>query len=98
MNTSSRRSFLAVTGVTAAGIGAAAILPGSAEAQTSSGQAMSLQTVEAEVGVSLDDTVLLACVNDHEQGEVTVINGDAEITVIDHALARHIARLAGNGG
>jgi hypothetical protein len=42
-------------------------------------------------------TVLLACVNDHERGEVTVINGDAEITVTDHALARHIARIAGSG-
>ena len=55
-------------GATAAAVGAAAILPGSAaEAQTPSGQAMSLQTVEADVGVSLDDTVLLACVNDHER-------------------------------
>jgi alanine dehydrogenase len=40
------------------------------------------------------DGLLLASVNDVSKGEVTVISGGAEVTVVDHDLARRIARLA----
>jgi hypothetical protein len=47
--------------------------------------------------VALAETVLMACVTDASAGEVTVINGEAEITLTDPALARRIAQLSGKG-
>ncbi len=55
---------LAVTGATAAAIGAAAILPGSAaEAQTPAGKD-ALSAAESAAGGPLASTLLVACVTD----------------------------------
>lgn len=98
MNTSSRRHFLAVTGAGAAAVGAATVLPSSlAGAQQRADQEVNEADFDAGAGVSLADTVLMACVTDVSAGEVTVINGDAEITLTDPALAQRIAQLSGKG-
>ena len=97
MDTPSRRSFLAVTGATAAAIGAAAILPGSAaEAQTPAGH-NDLSAAESAAGGPLASTSLVACVTDLERGEVTVVTDDDEIAVTDPGLARLIARISRSG-
>ena len=97
MDTPSRRSFLAVTGATAAAIGAAAILPASAaEAETPAGED-ALSAAESAAGGPLAGTLLMACVTDLQRGEVTVITDDDEITVTDPGLAGLIASISRSG-
>ena len=85
----SRRTFMVGVAGLAAGAGALATL------QTS-GVAPSL----APVGQTLDDGAaaagaLVAYVKDLAAGEIAVMRGDTEVVVVDHELARALARLVG---
>jgi hypothetical protein len=93
MERPTRRAFLAYTGTGAAGLGLAAMSPGVANA------------VEAAARVDepdVDPTVtggepLLASVTDLRTGELTVILGAREVSVVDHDLAQRIARISQTG-
>jgi hypothetical protein len=96
MNTSSRRHFLAITGAGAAAAGVATVLPASlAGAQPDPDHTLREADFDSGAGPSLSDTVLLAYVSDPSAGEVTVINGADEVTLVDPALAQRIAQLSG---
>ena len=98
MNTPSRRTFLALTGAGAAAVGAATVLPASlAGAQQVAGPELDAADFDAGAGASLSEAVLMVCVTDRATGEVTVIDGEAEVTLTDPALAQRIAQLSGKG-
>ena len=98
MSTSSRRTFLAFTGAGAAAVGAAAVLPASlAGAQSVADHELDAADFDAGAGASLSEAVLMAFVTDRATGEVTVIDGETEITLTDPALASRIAQLSGKG-
>jgi hypothetical protein len=98
MNKSSRRHFLAASGAGVAAAGAATLLPAPlATAQQPQAESMINEAdFEAGAGSSLSETVL-ACVSDASPDEVIVINGAAEITVTDPALAHRITQLSRKG-
>ena len=86
MNQPTRRRFLAMTGAGAAAISAAAVAPGAlASTRDTAGQQHGddLGSVEGPI---------VAYVDDLSAGEVTVMVGEHEISVVDHDLAARIAR------
>jgi hypothetical protein len=92
MDNPTRRAFLTYTGAGVAAVGVAAVSPAMASASEAA-----VDRLAGEQPVDLNaagDELLLASVNDLSKGEVTVISGGAEVTVVDHDLARRIARLA----
>jgi len=85
----SRRTFLAGAAGLAAGTG------GLAAAQASGAVPFAGAATAAETAV--DDTAgaLVAYVRDLAAGEIAVMRGDREVVVVDHDLARALARLVG---
>jgi Rieske Fe-S protein len=95
MDQPTRRAFLAYTGAGVAAIGVAAVSPAVASASEAAADRLAPeQPIEDN---SVNDEPLLASVNDLSKGEVTVISGGTEVTVVDHDLARRIARLSAKG-
>lgn len=90
MNDSTRRGFLAMTGAGVAAVGAAAVVP---TAFASDRYDKDPQETE---GPAVEGP-LVAHVNDLSTGEVSVMVGEHEVTVVDRDLARKIARLSRTG-
>ncbi len=88
MSDSTRRGFLAMTGAGAAAVGAAAVVP---NAFAGSRNDTDQQTADA----SAVDGPLVAYVNDLRTGEVSVMVGEHEVTVVDKDLVARIARISG---
>ncbi len=82
-----RRGFLAVSGVGAAAVAAAALAP-SAEAIESAASAPS-----SDLGST--DGPLVAYVDDVASGRITLVAGDSRAVVTDRALATSLARKVG---
>lgn len=94
MEPTNRRTFLAISGAGVAAVGVAALSPQMAGAAQSDAV-----TTEPEVDpVTIGDEPLLVSVEDLAAGSVAVVHGGRETTVIDHQLARKIARLARKEG
>ncbi len=94
MTDSTRRGFLVMTGAGAAAVGAAAVVPG-AFASDRNDSAVSADEQAAQ-GPAVEGP-LIAYVNDVSTGEVSVMVGDQEVTVVDRDLAAKIARLSRAG-
>ncbi len=92
MTQPSRRQFLAVSGAGAVAVGAATIVPASlAAAAEAPGQ-----DLDSEHGVDalLDDSPMIVSVDDLASGQLSIMHGDREFSVTDHALAQRIAHIA----
>ncbi len=89
MSDSTRRGFLAMTGAGAAAVGAAAVVPNAFAG--SRNDTVDQQTADA----SAVDGPLVAYVNDLRTGEVSVMVGENEVTVVDKDLVARIARISG---
>ena len=90
MTQHSRRTFLITTGVaaTTAGAIASGALPAVAAAPVSPDAA-------PDYGLPGDRRSLVAYVSDAATGQVTVMSGDREVVVTDHALVRRLTREVG---
>jgi len=93
MENPTRRAFLAYTGTGVAGLGLAAIAPAAANAAEVASARGEAVVDPATVG----EEPLLASVTDLGAGQVTVVLGESEVTVVDHQLAQRIARLSQTG-
>jgi hypothetical protein len=89
MNDSTRRGFLAMTGAGAAAVGAAAIVPSAFASNRPEGAD---KTAPEDYDVPAVDGALVAYVHDVKTGEVSVMVGEHEVTVVDKSLAAKIAR------
>ena len=87
MTQPSRRRFLALTGASAAALSAAAVVPNAMAAGAEAAVPLSADELDAVSGP------LVAYVEDPGTGEVTVMVGEHEVTVVDHDLAAKIVRL-----
>ncbi len=90
----SRRTFL--TGAAGAAAGAGVLVA----AQTLSGAAPLAVSTPLAAAAATDvaaatSGALVAYVRDLAAGEIAVMRGDTEVVVVDHDLARALARLAG---
>jgi len=90
MTQHSRRTFLITTGVAATSAGAvtSGALPAAAAATPSPDAA-------SDAGLSADRRSVVAYVSDAASGQVTVMSGDREVVVTDHALVRRLTREVG---
>ena len=83
MNPVSRRIFLARTGVAAGAIGASGLLAG----------AVAADPLDDTDDVITDQPVI-ARVRNVSTGEISLYVGEEEISIVDRALARRLARVA----
>lgn len=88
----SRRTFLAGAAGVAVGAGGLAVARSSGAVPLGGGASAAEQVVEAATAPT---GALVAYVRDLAAGEIAVMRGDTEVIVIDHGLARALARLAG---
>lgn len=84
---SSRRKFLAATGAGAAAVGAAAVLPATAEAATGP------DTLEADLAGNTGPMPVIVTIDDPGSGRISVLHGEREFTVTDRDLADRILGL-----
>jgi hypothetical protein len=91
MNAPTRREFLATTGVSVAAVGAAALAPAAFAGKQTEEEA-SANGLDVSAGTA--DGQLVAYVHDVSTGELSVMVGEHEVTVVDRALAARIARLS----
>lgn len=88
----SRRTFLAGAAGLAVGAGGLAAAQSSGAVPFAGAATAAEQVLEA---ASAPTGALVAYVRDLAAGEIAVMRGDSEVVVIDHGLARALARLAG---
>jgi hypothetical protein len=89
----SRRTFLAGAAGAVAGAGAITALGSGSATTPFAGTSAAAQDA---VGSTVAATgALVAYVRDLAAGEIAVMRGDTEVVVVDHELARALARLAG---
>ena len=94
MSDTSRRGFLAIAGVGAAGVAVASV---AGAAVTSNGAAASAVKT-ADAGAALPAGAsgsLVAYVNDVQNGQVSVLVGETEVQITDHELVARLAQVAG---
>lgn len=89
MNDATRRGFLAMAGVGAAAVGAAAALP--------AGLDVKAPAAEAHPEASSGNGPLVAVVADSGQGEVSLLFGDTEVVINDRALVNRLVALSRKG-
>jgi hypothetical protein len=96
MTQHSRRTFLITTGVaaTTAGAVASGALPAAAAAPAGRDHAPDHAPDHAGSGAA-DRRSVVAYVSDAASGQVTVMSGDREVVVTDHALVRRLTREVG---
>lgn len=87
MSNSTRRGFLAASGVGAAAVGVAAIAPSIAGGRRTDSDTSSTEDAAEVKGP------LVAYVKDASTGEVAVMVGENEVLVTDKKLVAHIARV-----
>ncbi len=94
MTDATRRRFLAMTGAGAVAVSAVTLTP-SAFAGDEHGGAVSADGQGGQAQATAGP--LVAYVNDVSTGEISVMAGDREVTVVDRDLAARIARLSRAG-
>jgi hypothetical protein len=92
MSDTSRRGFLAIAGVGAAGVAVASVA--GASAVTSNGSAASPVGAGAALPAGASGS-LVAYVNDVQNGQVSVLVGETEVQITDHELVARLAQAAG---